>query len=45
MSVNPPMTRTYDGSLAPTPYQGEAIVLRRDCIDIKLTDLRTASGK
>ena len=45
MSANPPLTRTFDNSLAPTPYQGETIVLRRDCIDVKLTDLRTASGK
>ncbi len=45
MAANPPLTRTFDNSLAPTPYQGESIVLRRDCIDLKLSDLRTASGK
>ena len=37
MAANPPLTRTFDNSLAPTPYQGESIVLRRDCIDLKLS--------
>ena len=46
MAANPPLTQSaIDGSLVPTPYDGEQGVLGRDKGRLINDNVRTASGK
>ena len=45
MTANPPLVQGRDGILCPQPYQNEAIVLRRESIELGLDNLHTSSGK
>ncbi|KAK9828894.1 hypothetical protein WJX72_002644 [[Myrmecia] bisecta] len=45
MAANPALVQTADGQLAPAPFTGEVIALRRDAIDCSLDNVRTRSGR
>ena len=46
MSANPPLTQSaFDGSLVPTPFDGEQIVLSRDKARLIIDQVRTPTGK
>lgn len=45
MTANPALTQGFDGSLVPTPFAGEVIVLARDGIQFVVDEIRSAKGK
>ena len=45
MSANPPLTQMPDGALAPTPYEGEQVVLGRGGVRLIIDGVRTPSTK
>lgn len=46
MSANPPLTQSaFDGSLVPTPFDREQIVLSRDKARLIIDQVRTPTGK
>ena len=46
MAANPPLTQSqFAGSLVPTPYDGEQVVLGRGGVRLVIDNVRTASGR